>query len=109
MRFPCLRTLIGVQRLPNGVVTFLFTDVEGSTGCGSGRPDAMMAALVQHDEVIDRAAAAHNGVSVKPRGEGDSRFVVFSSALDAVAAAIDMQRGLAATDWPTPDPLRVRA
>ncbi|MFV1962712.1 MAG: AAA family ATPase, partial [Acidimicrobiia bacterium] len=45
----------------------------------------------------------------KPRGEGDSRFVVFASAVDAVSAAADMQRHLAEVDWATPRPLLVRA
>ena len=98
-----------MAQLPDGVVTFLFTDVEGSTRIWEEAPDSMMQALEQHDEAIDEAAAAYNGISVKPRGEGDSRFVVFRSALDAVAAAADMQRRLAAVDWATPEPLRVRA
>lgn len=72
-------------------------------------PDLMMAALEQHDRVIENAIGAHNGHSVKPRGEGDSRFLVFGSARDAVAAAADMQRGLAATEWVTPTDMRVRA
>jgi len=98
-----------VAELPDGVVTFLLTDVEGSTRIWEEAPDPMMQALMQHDEAIDEAAAAHNGVSVKPRGEGDSRFLVFRSAIDAVAAAAEMQRRLAAVEWATPEPLRVRA
>ena len=98
-----------MQALPEGVVTFLFTDVEGSTRLWEDAPDSMMEALRQHDKAIDDAAAAHNGVSVRPRGEGDSRFVVFSSASGAVAAAADMQQRLATIDWETPRPLRVRA
>ncbi len=72
--------------LPDGVVTFLFTDVEGSTHMWEESPDLMMKALEQHDQAIDKAVADNNGVSVKPRGEGDSRFVVFQGAHDAVAA-----------------------
>lgn len=98
-----------MQTLPDGVVTFLFTDVEGSTRLWEEAPDSMMAALRQHDRAIDDAATDHNGVPVRPRGEGDSRFVVFSSASDAVAAAAGMQRLLAGLDWATPRPLRVRA
>lgn len=94
--------------LPDGVVTFLFTDVEGSTRLWEEAPDSMMAALRQHDGAIDDAAFAHAGVPVRPRGEGDSRFVVFSGAADAVAAAAEMQRLLAAMEWATPRPLRVR-
>lgn len=98
-----------MAELPDGVVTFLFTDVEGSTRMWEESPDSMMAALNQHDEAIDAAVSAHNGVSVKPRGEGDSRFIVFVQASDAVAAVVDLRRRLAAIDWQTPAPLRVRA
>jgi predicted ATPase/class 3 adenylate cyclase len=97
------------SRLPDGVVTFLFTDVEGSTRLWEEAPDTMMEALQQHDTAIDQAVTAHSGVSVKPRGEGDSRFVVFESATEAVAAAADIQRRLAAVEWVTDRPLHVRA
>ena len=98
-----------MQTLPDGVVTFLFTDVEGSTRLWEEAPDTMMDALRQHDDAIEAAATAHNGVPVRPRGEGDSRFIVFTSAPDAVEGSADMQRRLAAIDWVTPSPLRVRA
>jgi class 3 adenylate cyclase len=94
--------------LPVGVVTFLFTDVEGSTRLWEQSPDSMMEAIRQHDEAIERAAGDHGGVPVRPRGEGDSRFVVFSSAADAVEAAAKMQRLLANVEWATPRPLLVR-
>jgi class 3 adenylate cyclase len=94
--------------LPEGIVTFLFTDVEGSTKLWEEAPDSMMEAIRQHDEVIEQAAASHNGIPVRPRGEGDSRFVVFPVASDAVAAAADTQLRLADIDWATPRPLRVR-
>ena len=94
--------------LPAGVVTFLFTDVEGSTRLWEESREAMMGALRQHDAAIEEAAGAHRGAVVRPRGEGDSRFVVFADASDAVSAAADMQRALAAIDWATPRPLRVR-
>jgi class 3 adenylate cyclase len=95
--------------LPEGIVTFLFTDVEGSTRLWEDAPDSMMDAIRQHDETIETAAIAHNGVPVRPRGEGDSRFVVFSDPTDAVAAAAAMQLGLAEIEWETPRPVRVRA
>ena len=78
--------------LPDGVVTFLFTDVEGSTHMWEESPDLMMKALEQHDDAIDKAVADNNGVSVKPRGEGDSRFVVFQSAHDAGSAVRTLAR-----------------
>jgi predicted ATPase/class 3 adenylate cyclase len=94
--------------LPHGVVTFLFTDVEGSTRLWEESPEAMMEALVAHDEVIEHGAETNRGVSVKPRGEGDSHFVVFADAADAVRAATEMQGRLATVEWATPRPLRVR-
>jgi class 3 adenylate cyclase len=95
--------------LPDGVVTFLFTDIEGSTRLWEDAPDAMMDALRLHDEKVDVAVDKHHGVSVKPRGEGDSRFVVFRGADDAVAAVAEIQRQLDSVEWSTPRPLRVRA
>ena len=97
-----------MEKLPDGVVTFVFTDVEGSTRMWEESPDFMMSALEQHDDAIDEAVVAHSGVSVKPRGEGDSRFVVFADPADAVAAAADIQRRLAEVEWATPTTLRVR-
>ena len=76
-----------IQELPEGVVTFLFTDVEGSTRMFEQAPDLMLEALRQHDKAIDEAVAAHGGVLVRPRGEGDSRFIVFANTHDAVAGA----------------------
>jgi len=98
-----------MQDLPDGVVTFLFTDVEGSTRLWESSPAAMMKALRLHDDAIAAAVETHNGIVVKPRGEGDSQFVVFRSASDAVEGAAEIQRCLEAVEWPTPQPLRVRA
>jgi predicted ATPase/class 3 adenylate cyclase len=95
--------------LPEGIVTFLFTDVEGSTHMFEQAPEAMLDALRQHDAVIEDAVAAHRGIPVRPRGEGDSRFIVFADATDAVAGAAEMQRRLESQEWTTPQPLRVRA
>lgn len=98
-----------MEQLPEGTVTFLFTDVEGSTRLWEDAPEVMMDALRLHDEAIDEAIEDRGGVSVKPRGEGDSRFVVFRSAKEAVHAVAEMQRQLARVEWPTPRPIRVRA
>ena len=98
-----------VTQLPEGTVTFLFTDVEGSTRLWEDAPEVMMEALRLHDEAIDAAVEDQGGVSVKPRGEGDSRFIVFQSAKNGVQGAAEMQRRLARVEWPTPRPLRVRA
>src|SRR5918912_3778170 len=94
--------------LPTGTVTFLFTDIAGSTALWEQQPAAMRHALVRHDALVDQIVAAHQGQVVRPRGEGDSRFAVFTRATDAVAAAAALQQALYAEPWPTPTPLRVR-
>jgi predicted ATPase/class 3 adenylate cyclase len=96
------------QLLPSGTITFLFTDVEGSTRLWERVPDAANRALMRHDALIERCVSQHSGMLVRPRGEGDSRFAVFAQATDAVAGAAAIQRTLAAERWPTPTPLRVR-
>ena len=97
-----------MAELPSGTVTFLLTDVEGSTALWEEAPEAMRAALARHDALFDDAVAEHGGVHIRPRGEGDSRFAVFASAPDAVAAALAIQRAFAAEPWPTPRPIKVR-
>jgi predicted ATPase/class 3 adenylate cyclase len=97
-----------MPNLPTGTVTFLFTDVEGSTGLWEQYPDAMRSALVRHDAVIEFSVEQHRGLLVRPRGEGDSRFAVFARASDAVGAAYSIQRALVTEVWSTPKPLRVR-
>src|ERR671933_992355 len=94
--------------LPTGTVTFLFTDVEGSTSLWEQHPDQMRVALARHDHLIESLVEQHQGVVVRPRGEGDSRFAVFARASDAVAAAAALQQALHEEPWPTSTPLRVR-
>src|SRR6266849_8631337 len=97
-----------MARLPTGTVTFLFSDVEGSTRLWEAHPEAMRTALARHDQLIEQTVARHSGQVVRPRGEGDSRFCVFARATDAVAAAAAIQRSLQAEPWPTLARLRVR-
>ena len=94
--------------LPTGTVTFLFTDIEGSTALWEQHPEAARAALVRHDVLVEQIVAEHHGQVVRPRGEGDSRFAVFARATDAIAAAAALQQAFAVEAWPTPAPLRVR-
>lgn len=94
--------------LPTGTVTFLLTDVEGSTQLWEQYPEAMQAALAQHDALAAECFARHNGVLIKSRGEGDSLFAVFARASDAIAAACAFQIGLTSGDPPIALPLRVR-
>jgi predicted ATPase/class 3 adenylate cyclase len=90
------------------VVTFLLTDIEGSSELWEAQPGAMRRALARHDDVFARDIAAQGGRLIKSRGEGDSMFAVFARAADAAAAACAIQQELLAETWPTAAPLRVR-
>ncbi|MDQ3706233.1 MAG: adenylate/guanylate cyclase domain-containing protein [Chloroflexota bacterium] len=96
--------------LPTGTVTFLFTDIEGSTQLWERYPNEARVALARHDQIIEEIVDRHEGSLVRPRGEGDSRFAVFSRATAALAAAVSIQQALYAEPWPAlmPTPLRVR-
>jgi predicted ATPase/class 3 adenylate cyclase len=95
--------------LPAGTLTFLFTDVVGSTALWERHPAAMRSAIARHDALIEEALARHGGRQVKERGEGDSVFAVFTSPSLALAAACALQRALLAEPWPAEVPIRVRA
>lgn len=93
-----------LRSLPSGTATFLFTDIEGSTRLLGDRGEEYQALLTRHFEILRTALRAHDGVEVNT--EGDSLFAVFVAPESGVAAAADMQRGLAAATWP--QPVRVR-
>jgi class 3 adenylate cyclase len=98
----------GVSNLPTGTVTFMLTDIVRSTRLWQRYPEAMSRSCARHDVLIEALVVEHNGVMVRPRGEGDSRFVVFARASDALAAACNIQRALLHEPWPLPEPLPVR-
>jgi class 3 adenylate cyclase len=89
-------------------LTFLLTDVEGSTRLWEAHHEAMERALARHDRLVSQAVAHHGGRLVKAKGEGDSTFSVFDSPASAVAAALELQRTVAAEPWSLPVPLAVR-
>jgi len=95
-----------VAELPQGTVTFLFTDLEGSTRLWDEHADAMPAALARHDEVLRETIEAGKGHVVKTTGDGVH--AVFANADEALAAATDAQLQLQAESWALPQPLRVR-
>ena len=95
--------------LPVGTVTFLFTDIPGSSRLWDSEPEAMKLAQARQAELIAAHVLAHRGHIVRLRGEGDSTFSVFVSPADALAAACAFQRALVAESWPTRVPLQVRA
>ena len=84
---------------PSGTVTFLFTDIEGSTRLWEEAPTEMRAALARHDHVLRTAIDAHGGYVFSTGGDGFA--VAFGRAGDAVAAALDAQGALAGEPWPT--------
>ena len=94
--------------LPTGTVTFLMTDIEGSTRGWAQSPAALTAAVPRHYEILDDAIVAHGGVRPVEQGEGDSVVAAFSRASDAVQAALLAQRSLTAERWPDGVALKVR-
>jgi adenylate cyclase len=92
--------------LPGGTVTFLFTDIEGSTRLWEEQRAAMEVALPRHDALIRHCAAAQNGVVFKT--VGDAFCVAFHTASDAIAAALEAQRALHRERWPDSARIRVR-
>jgi predicted ATPase/class 3 adenylate cyclase len=95
-----------MAELPSGTVTFLFTDLEGSTRLWEERPEAMRDALARHDEILCSAITSHGGHVVKMTGDGVH--AVFGTAHDALDASADAQRLLAAQPWDETGPLKVR-
>jgi predicted ATPase/class 3 adenylate cyclase len=92
--------------LPTGTVTFMFSDIEGSTALVAELGDDAARLFFAHADMIRAAVHQHRGVEVGT--EGDSFFCVFPSASDAVAAAIATQRSLSDHPWPPGHRVRVR-
>jgi WD40 repeat protein/class 3 adenylate cyclase/tRNA A-37 threonylcarbamoyl transferase component Bud32 len=88
------------EALPTGVVTFCWSDIEGSAALWESRPEAMAEALVRHDALIADAVEARGGSLIKSMGEGDSTVSVFDSAPAAVEAALAANRALTIEEWP---------
>ena len=98
----------GGAELPAGTLTFLLTDIEGSTRLWESEPEAMEVALQRHDRLLAEVIEGHGGMVVISRGEGDSFFAVFHSAVSAVEAAGTCQLRLKGEVWPAGSTLRVR-
>jgi predicted ATPase/DNA-binding SARP family transcriptional activator len=94
--------------LPTGVITFLLTDIEGSSGLWEADAGAMAASLELHDELIADAVGRRAGRLLKSKGEGDSTLTVFRRASDAAACAVEIQRALQNAQWPGGLDLRAR-
>jgi class 3 adenylate cyclase len=93
---------IGVETansLPDGIVTFLMTDVVESTVLWIHSRAQMYASMRRHDQLLSAAIEANGGIVIKERGEGDSFFAVFLRATDAVVAALEAQKALLGEPW----------
>src|SRR4029078_6140589 len=100
-----------MTNLPTGTITFLFSDIEGSSRLWEQYPRAMQSALARHDTILKEAILAQGGVVFKTVGDG--YHAAFQRAMDAASAALDAQRALATEAWdavglPATEPLSVR-
>ncbi|BBY25859.1 hypothetical protein MSTO_60640 [Mycobacterium stomatepiae] len=98
------------QHLPSvtRAVTFLLTDIEGSTAAWEADADAMAKALARHDELVEQVVTSRGGRLVKTRGEGDATFSVFERPSAGAAAAIELQDAITHEPWALRDPIRIR-
>ena len=91
---------------PTGTLTFLFTDIGGSTKLWEDNAPAMQAALVRHDELLRSVIEEHGGYVFKT--VGDAFCATFPIAPDALEAALEVQRRLLSSEWEETGPLKVR-
>ena len=92
---------VGVIPFP---ITFLLTDIEGSTALWERAPDVMAVALERHDALVDEHVGRRHGFVIKSKGEGDSTLSVFRRVTDAATAAGELQHALHTEPWPEPSP-----
>src|SRR6201993_3122957 len=104
LEIPAAQDLPSVTR----TVTFLLTDIEGSTAAWEADASAMAGALARHDELVEQIVTSRGGRLIKTRGEGDATFSVFERASAAAAAAIELQDAIFHEPWGLQDPMRIR-
>ncbi len=104
LEIPVVQQLTAVTR----AVTFLLTDIEGSTAAWEADADAMAVALARHDELVEQVVTSRGGRLIKTRGEGDATFSVFERPSAAAAAAIELQEAIVGEPWALRDPMRIR-
>jgi predicted ATPase/class 3 adenylate cyclase/DNA-binding CsgD family transcriptional regulator len=97
-----------VARLPEGTVTFLLTDLQGSTGAWERQPKGMRSAMARHDAILANTVANHTGVLVEAGREGDSVLAAFKTSADAAACALEIQKSFGGESWPEGLDLKVR-
>ncbi|WP_156746587.1 BTAD domain-containing putative transcriptional regulator, partial [Mycobacterium sp. E1715] len=101
---PAAQQLSSVTR----AVTFLLTDIEGSTAAWEADAAAMAVALARHDELVEQVVTSRGGRLIKTRGEGDATFSVFDRPSAAAAAAIELQDAIVHEPWALREPMRIR-
>jgi class 3 adenylate cyclase len=89
-------------------VTFLLTDIEGSTAAWEADTQAMAVALARHDELAEQVVTSRGGRLIKTRGEGDATFSVFERPSAAAAAAMELQDAITHEQWGLREPMRIR-
>ena len=89
-------------------VTFLLTDIEGSTAAWEADAKAMAVALARHDELVEQVVTSRGGRLIKTRGEGDATFSVFDRPSAAAAAAMELQDAIINERWGLREPMRIR-
>lgn len=94
--------------LPVGTLTFLLTDLEGSTRTWESQTSSMREAMVKHDAIVYAAVEHNAGAMVESGREGDSVLAVFGTARSAAECALEIQRGFRAAVWPSGLRLRTR-
>src|SRR5438552_16005681 len=99
-------TLQAIQPPPTGIITFLFTDIEGSTRLWEQHYELMGPALARHNALLSGVIEAQGGYLFKTVGDGF--YVAFADPEDAVAAAVAGQQAISAEDWGNLPPLHVR-
>ena len=97
---------VNVSGLPSGTVTFVFSDIEGSTGLLKQLGDGYGGVLADHRRLVREAFSRHDGTEIDT--QGDAFFFAFARARDAVAAAVEAQRAHAEHAWPEDAAVRVR-
>jgi class 3 adenylate cyclase len=104
LEIPAAQDLPAVTR----AVTFLLTDIEGSTAAWEADADAMAVALARHDELVEQVVTSRGGRLIKTRGEGDATFSVFERPSAAAAAAIELQEAIVHEPSSLREPMRIR-
>ncbi len=103
---PITRADATTSTLPTGTLTFLLTDIEGSTRVWQVAPDAMQVALARHDVILRQGIATHDGHVFKTAG--DAFYAAFTTPWLAMEAALAIQQALHLEPWPPQAPIRVR-